>query len=238
MASNKWRIEWILRTELDKYARQFTKEIGEEIERAYEITWDNFYKVWRDWQNNYRSNTNRSKLDETDNNPFMLQASDKYWEIGNTGDFKIEDLSKDPDSKNYKAAVTLDPKYIKGTRKSLWGRRKGKVYPNKKIFSMMFDSGIFGFNRAIIDESWYKTKKSQRKYYTIHRWKGKDNPDRDRILKKIKSEMRIPKTAKKKPVDDMRIQYNKIISKKHLDQKWNEIVGNLDKDLLRLSKSK
>lgn len=247
MASEMWKIEWLLQKEFEKAARQFTREIGMEIEAAYEATWRDFIKVWSDWRNNRGG----AKMDWQDSSSFMLQASDKYWEMGNSGKFGIDSnpdrtnydpsesgfkIKANPDDNNYHADVTIDPKNIRQVLHSRWGRRKGRVYPNKKAFDMMFNQGIMGYNRDIVKRSWYKTKASQRRYYRKYHLKGITNPNRDLILRMVRDANVIPPTAKLKPYKNMQQRYNKITTKKHLDEKWGEIAGQIDQNIRKLIK--
>jgi len=220
------RIKDIINSQFNKYAKQFTKEIAEEIEQAYEDTYKDFMDTWVKWKNSTANGVGTNL-----GSRFLLQASDAYWIQGNGGDIPVyrnDDI--------FNAGVHIDPENIKSDVYSKWGRRKGSSYDKGSVFEMMYYHGIMGYNRKIVAKSWYKTKKSQRKYYQRYHLSGE--PNRWKILQKIYNANIIPPTAAKKPFKEMDQKVKKIKTKKHLDEKWNSIVGNLDKDIERLINKK
>ena len=218
------RIKKLINSQFDKYAKRFTKEVAEEIEQAYYETWENFMQVWVDWK--------QTKGEDAGRSTFMLQASDAYWTLGNNEEIRV-DRTEDV----LTSGIHVDPSNIKTEVYSEWGGKRRK-YSKKSVFEMMYYHGIFGYNYSIVNKSWYRTKASQRKYYKKYHLAGIKHLSRGKILRNIYAANIIPPTAAKKPFKEMDSKYRKITTKKHLDEKWNSIVGDLDKDIERLINKK
>lgn len=217
------RIKDLLNSQFRKYARQFTREIGREIEQAYEDTRAEFLDVWVQWKN--------AKGEEAEMSRFLLQASDAYWVLGNGNEIKV-----DTTNDILTSGINVDPKHIQTPVFSRWGSRRNKKYNKKAVFEMMYYHGIMGYNKAIVDKSWYRSKESQRKYYDRYHLEGRIS--RKKILQNIKDADIIPPTAFKKPYKQMEKRLREIKSTKHLDAKWKEVSSQLTDDIERLVNSK
>lgn len=224
------RIKNLLISQFRKYGRRLAREIGEEIEQAYEDTYNEFMDVYINWAHTTKNGSDAEK------SRFFLQASDAYWILG---DHMIGEESKLPVTystlnQTFTANVNIDPSNIKDELYQRWGKNKGDTYDKKIVFDNMFYRGIMGYNWPMVQKSWYKTKESQKKYYRKYHIKGISHPSRMTILQEIRKANIIPPTAAKKPIKAMESRFKKITTKKHLDAKWDSIVGDLDKDIERL----
>lgn len=223
------RIKELIRSQFTKYARRFTREIAEEIQQAYVDTYNEFMDVYINWAHTTKNGADAEK------SRFFLQASSAYWILGENQQIPVE---KSPDNGNLKAGVEVDPKYIRTDIQSRWGENKGNPYDKSVVFDNMFRRGIMGYNWPMVQKSWYKSEESQRKYYNKYHLEGAENPNRMTILREIKKANIVPPTATKKPIKRMEQRYRKITTKKHMDDKWNSIVDELDKDIERLINKK
>lgn len=224
------KIKRLLISQFEKYGRRLAREIGEEIEKAYEDTYNEFMDVYINWAHTTKNGA------EAEKSKFFMQASSAYWELGDHMDGELSEfpVQYSPADKTFTANVNVDASNIRTELYQRWGKNKGDPYDKRIVFENMFYRGIMGYNWPIVQKSWYKTKESQKKYYRKYHLKGISKPNRMTILQEIRKANIIPPTAAKKPVKAMESRFKKITTKKHLDAKWDTIVGDLDKDVERL----
>ena len=235
MKYRKLKLDQVER-KIEQYAADFTQDIGEEIETAFEDTWKDFAKVLTNWRHDRGDDDNAS--------PFMMEASNGYWMRYNTGTGSI-DIT--PTDEGYQTGIELSPNNIKREIYSGWSLRRSrkdkkrhkKRYSKKAVFEMMFYHGIWGYSKEIVANSWYKTKSSQKRYYRRYHLKGISNPSRQTIMDEIEKANIIPPTADIAPFDNMNKKFKAITDSKYLDKKWEDkFAPELDNEIKKMLRIK
>ena len=183
---------------LNKVCKNVAIDIGEELKQAYEESlrewWDKFVK----WSKNSTSESSFS---------FLRAASSEYGK---------ENFEPQLRGESYAAELNIDPSKMNAGLVHEWGSEKGKAFSDEDAFDMTYVKGVYGFNKEIVSNSWYKTKKSIRGY--IARTGAPKDITRDEIISTLlKKRKFIPPIKRTSPDKIMKSKAKKILNRNHVE---------------------
>ena len=187
-----------IKRHLTAVCKKTETEIGQELKKAYndslELWWEKFVK----WT--------KHKC-EVPNFDFLRAASSAY-NNDKFGPQLIGDI--------YEINLNVDPNRMHAGLKHQWGENKGDAFPDEDAFDMMYVNGVYGFNKEIVNKSWYRTQKSIDSY--IKKTGAPDDITRDEIINKIlKKRKFIPPIKRTSPEKIMKSKARKILDKNHVE---------------------
>lgn len=222
MASNLWRIDWILEKEFKKQSKRFVKDVAKDIQKAYDEAlsewWDRFVKWSRKPYANYSFD-------------FLRKASSGYAS-------GIDNLPVDisSESSTYQSGIDINPFRMKAGLVSKWGDRDGQPFSDLEAFMLTYKEGVYGYNREIVQETWYKSSKADKALEAYKKRYGlKKSATREMVIKNILRSGIIPPKAKHSPNEIMQKKYKKIVSKRNLDRKIAPYLKEISRDITKLA---
>lgn len=215
MSSKNWMIDRRLNWAFEKMARQFTKDVGLDIQRDYVQSirkWEKKFITWSKHNSNF---------------DFLLKASDQYG--GNFGNMDVSGNFND----GFEAGINISSDRMNAGLIHAWyPRKKGKPFKDRDAFEMMYMEGIYGYNKDIVMHKWYKTKKSIKQYYKIYPQFQNDRvKSRYNVIHHILQAHIIPPKAKNSPNEIMYKLFTQTTSKENLDKKIKPYLKQMMVDI-------
>lgn len=194
---------------LRKVCKQVASDIGEELKQAYDDSLSEWWEKFMKWTKHQQTISNFD---------FLRKASSAYGN-DNFDPTLIGDV--------YEMNLNVDPTRMHAGLKHQWGEHKGDNFSDEDAFDMMYVKGVYGFNKEIVNKSWYRTQKSINGY--IARTGAPKDITRDEIINKLlKKRKFIPPIKRTSPEKIMRSKAKKILNRNHVEDVMKKYLKDAD----------